>query len=78
MLELLKPRAKRLDEFAALGRFFFTDAIEYDQAAIDKHLRAPVWIEHLAALDAALRALETFDPVVNGSRRCEPRPRRGV
>ena len=40
VLELLKPRAKRLDEFVALGRFFFTDAIEYDAAAVEKHLRA--------------------------------------
>ena len=62
VLELLKPRAKRLDDFVAQGRFFFSDAIEYDAAAVDKHLRVPGMDDHLAALDAALAALETFDP----------------
>jgi glutamyl-tRNA synthetase len=63
VLELLKPRAKRLDEFTALGRCFFTDAIDYDQPAIDKHLRAPDMDGHLVALDAALSRLDTFDAV---------------
>ena len=63
VLELLKPRAKRLDEFAALGRFFFTDAIDYDEVAVEKHLRAPGMDGHLAALDAALSRLDTFDAV---------------
>ncbi len=63
VLELFRPRAKRLDEFASLGRFFFVDAIDYDPAAVDKHLRAPGMDEHLAALDAALAALDPFDAV---------------
>jgi glutamyl-tRNA synthetase len=63
VLELLKPRAKRLDEFAELGRFFFSDAIEYDEAAVDKHLRAPGIDGHLIALDDALAKLDTFDLV---------------
>jgi glutamyl-tRNA synthetase len=63
VLELLKPRAKRLDEFAALGRFFFTDAIDYDEVAVEKHLRAPGIDGHLVALDAALSRLDTFDAV---------------
>jgi glutamyl-tRNA synthetase len=63
VLELLKPRAKRLDEFAALGRFFFSDAVDYDAAAIEKHLRAPGMDGHLEVLDAALAKLDTFDPV---------------
>ena len=45
-----------------MGRFFFTDAIEYESAAVDKHLRAPGMDEHLKAFDAALTALEAFDP----------------
>ena len=63
VLELLKPRAKRLDEFTALGRFFFSDAIDYDEPAVEKHLRAPGMDGHLAVLDAALSGLDTFDPV---------------
>ncbi len=62
VLELLKPRAKRLEDFTKVGRFFFTDAIEYESAAVDKHLRAPGTDEHLKAFDAALTALDAFDP----------------
>ena len=62
VLELLRPRAKRLGDFAAQGALFFSDAIEYDAAAVDKHLRAPGIDAHLEAVDAALAALETFDP----------------
>ncbi len=62
VLELLKPRARRLDDFAAQGRFFFADALEYDAAAIEKHLRSSGMEGHLTALDHAFAALDTFDP----------------
>ena len=62
VLELLRPRAKRLGDFAAQGALFFGDAIEYDAIAVDKHLRAPGMDAHLAAIAASLAALETFDP----------------
>src|SRR6266851_3692868 len=62
VLELLKPRVKRLNDFVIQGRFFFSDTIEYDSAAVDKHLRVPGMEDHLVALDAALAALETLDP----------------
>jgi glutamyl-tRNA synthetase len=62
VLELLRPRAKRLGDFTAQGALFFSDTIEYDPAAVDKHLRAPGIDAHLEAVDAALAALETFDP----------------
>ena len=62
VLELLRPRAKRLDDFATQGALFFGDAIEYDEAAVDKHLRAPGVDAHLKAIEAAFAALDTFDP----------------
>ena len=62
VLELLRPRARRLDEFAAQGALFFSDAVDYDAAAVDKHLRASGMDAHLEAIDAALAALDTFDP----------------
>ena len=62
VLELLRPRAKRLDDFAALGALFFSDAIEYDAAAVDTHVRAPGMDAHLAAIEDSLMALDTFDP----------------
>jgi glutamyl-tRNA synthetase len=62
VLELLKPRVKRLDDFASQGALFFGEAIEYDTAAVEKHLRAAGMTAHLDAIAAALAALETFDP----------------
>ena len=62
VLELLRPRAKRLDDFVAQGLFFLTDAIEFDPAAVEKHLEVPGMADHLAALESALSALEVFDP----------------
>jgi len=61
VIELLKPRVKRLDDFVVQGRFFLTDAIEYDAAAVDKHLRVDGMPDHLAALDVAFASLEHFD-----------------
>src|SRR5207244_8184830 len=61
VIELLKPRVKRLGDFVSHGRFFFTDAIEYDQAAVDQHVRVEGMREHLAALDAAFARLGDFD-----------------
>jgi glutamyl-tRNA synthetase len=61
VLELFRPRAKRLDEFASQSRFFFVDVLDYDEAAAQKHLRAAGMDEHFAALDAAFTALGPFD-----------------
>jgi len=63
VLELFRPRAKHLDEFASQSRFFFTDVLAYDAAAVQKHLRVSGMDEHLAALDIAFDALPTFDVV---------------
>jgi glutamyl-tRNA synthetase len=63
VLELLKPRAKRLDDFAVHGRFLFVDAVEFDPAAVEKQLRVPGMAGHLTALAAAFDELPTFDPV---------------
>jgi glutamyl-tRNA synthetase len=60
-LELLKPRARRLQDFAAHGAFLFGDRLEYDAAAVDKHLKVEGMAEHLSALDTAFAALPDFD-----------------
>jgi len=62
VLELLKPRARRLQDFAEHGRYFFSDAVEYDHAAVTKYLRADGITDQLTTLAAAFGALETFDP----------------
>lgn len=61
VLELLKPRAKKLADFVPLGRFFFVDAVEYDEAAFAKHLKGEGTAEHLRALTAAFGNLPAFD-----------------
>jgi glutamyl/glutaminyl-tRNA synthetase len=62
VLELLKPRAKKLTEFVTLGRFFFTDVLDYDDGAVAKHLRVDGMDEHLRAVDAAFASEPAFDP----------------
>ncbi len=61
VLDLLKPRAKRLGDFVVQSRYFLVDEIEYDQAAVEKHIRVAGMGEHLAALDAAFAELPAFD-----------------
>ncbi len=61
VLDLLKVRAKRLDEYPALGRFFFADDLEWDEAAVTKHLAAAGAVDNIAAVAAAFAALDTFD-----------------
>ncbi len=61
VLELLKPRAKRLNEFLELGRFFFVDAVEYDPVAVATHLHGEGMAEHLLALSSAFAELPSFD-----------------
>ena len=61
MLELLRPRAKRLGDFVELGRPLFSDTVEYEPEAIEKYLGAPDLASHLAALGTALRAADPFD-----------------
>ena len=61
VLELLKPRVKKLDDIVEVGRFFFVDVPEYDAAAVDKHLRSEGIAANLRALDEGFGALATFD-----------------
>ena len=61
VVDQLKPRAKTLAEFTDLGRFFFVDRVDYDEAAVAKHLKADGMRDHLAALDAAFAAIASFD-----------------
>ena len=60
IVELLKPRVKKLDDFVTLGRYFFADALEYDAAAVKKHLIGMA--EPLSSVEVAIAGLATFDP----------------
>jgi len=58
ILELLRPRCKKLTEFPEQLRPFFEDPTEYDQEAVKKHLSLPGSKEHLLALEAAFASAE--------------------
>ena len=61
LLTLLRPRAKRLTEFAEQARPFLVDRVEYDPDAAAKHLRQPDVASHLQAVADAIREVPTFD-----------------
>jgi len=61
VLELLKPRARKLTDFVELGRYFFEEWPAYDPVAVVKHLRSEGMREHLQAMDAAFAAVDSFD-----------------
>jgi len=50
LLELLRPRAKRLTDFVEKGRPFLVDEVEYDAEAVKKHLSSSDALAHLAAV----------------------------
>lgn len=49
VIELLKPRVRRLPQFLEEGAFFFND-VEFDDAAVAKHLKVAGTSERLEAL----------------------------
>jgi glutamyl-tRNA synthetase len=60
LLELLRPRAKRLTDFVEQGRPLVVEAVEYEPEAIEKHLSAPDLASHVAALVEALTQTRPF------------------
>ncbi|HPK73017.1 MAG TPA: hypothetical protein PLN93_13835, partial [Vicinamibacterales bacterium] len=60
LVELLRPRAKRLTDFVEKGRPFLVEHIEYDAAAVQKHLSSPDARAHLAAVGEACASVEPF------------------
>ncbi|MCX6549546.1 MAG: glutamate--tRNA ligase, partial [Acidobacteria bacterium] len=60
LIELLRPRAKRLTEFVEKGRPYLVEAVEYDPAAVAKHLSSPEALAHLGAVHDACAAAEPF------------------
>ena len=61
VIELLKPRARKMADFVEHGRFFFSDTIAYDPAAVAKHLGAPGLAAHVTALGEALARVDPFE-----------------
>jgi glutamyl-tRNA synthetase len=61
LLDLLRPRAKRLADVVELARPFLVDTVEYESTAVDQHLSIPGVAAHVAALGETLRTTEPFD-----------------
>jgi len=60
-VDLVKPRAKKLDDIVLQLRPFLADEVERDPAAVAKHLSAPGLAGHLAAWRARLAEVEPFE-----------------
>ena len=61
--ELYRPRIRRLDQFVDEARPLLSDAVEYEPAAVAKHLKDDVRAP-LAELADTLAAVEPFDATV--------------
>ena len=59
LIELFRPRIKRLDQFVFESMPLLSETIEYDAAAVNKHLK-PEIAEPLAALAGEYRRVESF------------------
>jgi glutamyl-tRNA synthetase len=71
LIELLRPRVKRLSDFIEQARPL-VDPVEYEPGAVEKHLSDSAMAGHVAALASALRDVRPFDEshveaVVRGS-----------
>ena len=62
LLDLLKGRVKRLDQFPVDARPFFDPAPEPDPAAVEKHLSKRELAAPLRGYVTALRELDRFEP----------------
>jgi glutamyl-tRNA synthetase len=60
LIELLRPRAKRLTHFVEKGRPFLVEDVDYDAEAAKKHLSSPDALAHLAAVRDLCAASEPF------------------
>ena len=61
VIELLKPRARKLSDIAPQMRAFLSDELVFDAAAVKKHLGDPAVRDHLAAWTAVLETISSFD-----------------
>jgi glutamyl-tRNA synthetase len=61
LLELFRPRAKRLTDFVDQARPLLVDTVEYEPEAVMKHLTSPDLTGHITALMEALRTTSPFD-----------------
>lgn len=61
VIDLIKPRARKLSEFAPQMRAFLSDELVFDEAAVAKHLSDPAVPELRKAFADVIRSLEPFN-----------------
>ena len=61
VIELLKPRIKKLGQIVEDGALFLAGAVQYHDGAVTKHLGVPGTRGHLEALHATLASAQPFD-----------------
>jgi len=61
VLDLLKPRVRKLSQFVDDGRPFFEEAVVFDDAAVRQHLTVPGMRSHLHALASRFAMAQPFD-----------------
>jgi glutamyl-tRNA synthetase len=62
VVDLLRPRCRRLTEYPEAARYFIEDPAEYDEPAARKHFAGAEVPALLTALAGALAALPSFTP----------------
>jgi glutamyl-tRNA synthetase len=61
VIDLLKVRARNMDDIVSQARPYFSDEIEYEEEAVARHWRDAATAERLEALAADFAALGTWD-----------------
>jgi len=60
-ISLLKPKIKKISDFANLGFYFFKDPDQYDQEAIKKYWQDQAVVDRLDSTSKRLSSLDSFD-----------------
>jgi glutamyl-tRNA synthetase len=61
VVDLVKPRVKKVSDFIPQLEPFLRERVDYDPAAVDRHLGAAGLADHIAALSDAYHRLDAFD-----------------
>jgi glutamyl-tRNA synthetase len=61
LIELLRPRVKRVPDFADQAGPILTSAVQYEPAAVEKHFAVAGMADHLGALADTLIGVSPFD-----------------
>ncbi|MBA4156435.1 MAG: glutamate--tRNA ligase [Gemmatimonadetes bacterium] len=68
LMELLKPRARRVEDLATQALAYLAPVVEYEREAVTKHWKEPgTVVERLRVVEGALRDLDSWEaPAIEG------------